>query len=1020
MVTGYRILILEDLATDAELAERELRQAQIAFTSRRVETRADYLRELEQFAPDVILADYNLPQFTALEALQLLKQRGRPIPFILVTGSQSEEVAAACMKEGASDYMLKSSLKRLPSAVLNAMEKREAEREREAAETALRRSEEQYRVIAENTRDLICLLDREGNFLYLSPSYREVLGYAPEDLLGRDAFSLVHPEDQVAMQAAFQAALLDQGSRRVEYRYQHQSGGWRNFESVGNWILNEQGAPYQAVVVSRDITEGKRAEEALRKSETTNRALLDAIPDLMFRLSRQGIYLDFKAAKGLDPLVPPEKFLGKKVAEVMPAEVAKQAMHYVEQALHTGRTQIFEYQLLANNQPGDFEARIVACGKDEVLAIVRDITERKRAEQALRQSKQQYEELVNTIDGIVWEADAQTFRFSFVSQQAERLLGYPLERWLAEPDFWEKHIHPDDREWAVRFCLEATQEKRDHEFEYRMMAADGRIVWLHDTVALVVGNDRAAKLRGIMVDVTERKRAEERLVESENRLRAVIESEPECVKLTAADGTLLEMNPAGLAMIEADSAEQVVGQSVYPIVAPEYRAAYQALTERVFRGDSGTLEFEIIGLKGTRRWLVTHAAPLRNARGEIAALLSVTRDITESRRLEEQFRQSQKMEAIGRLAGGVAHDFNNLLTAINGYSELLLRRAQQDDPLRRYLEDIKKAGERAASLTRQLLAFSRKQVLQLKVIDLNAVVAEMEKLLRRLIGEDIELVTALDPALGLLKADPGQIEQVIMNLVVNARDAMPQGGQLRIETANVALPEGLHHQRFATQPGSYVLLIVRDTGCGMDAETQSHIFEPFFTTKGVGQGTGLGLSMVYGIVKQSGGYIVVESEVDKGATFKIYLPRIAEASAAAEPEAPAEESLAGSETVLLVEDEEIVRRLVLDILQGSGYHVLEARRGSEAIELCQRHPDPIHLMLTDVVMPQMSGRELANRVAPLRPEMKVIYMSGYTDDAIVHHGVLDANTAFLQKPFTPDALVRKLREALDAERKDKG
>jgi CheY-like chemotaxis protein len=259
-----------------------------------------------------------------------------------------------------------------------------------------------------------------------------------------------------------------------------------------------------------------------------------------------------------------------------------------------------------------------------------------------------------------------------------------------------------------------------------------------------------------------------------------------------------------------------------------------------------------------------------------------------------------------------------------------------------------------------------------------------------------------------------------MNLVVNARDAMPQGGQLRIETANVALPEGLHHQRFATQPGSYVLLIVRDTGCGMDAETQSHIFEPFFTTKGVGQGTGLGLSMVYGIVKQSGGYIVVESEVDKGATFKIYLPRIAEASAAAEPEAPAEESLAGSETVLLVEDEEIVRRLVLDILQGSGYHVLEARRGSEAIELCQRHPDPIHLMLTDVVMPQMSGRELANRVAPLRPEMKVIYMSGYTDDAIVHHGVLDANTAFLQKPFTPDALVRKLREALDAERKDKG
>ena len=383
------------------------------------------------------------------------------------------------------------------------------------------------------------------------------------------------------------------------------------------------------------------------------------------------------------------------------------------------------------------------------------------------------------------------------------------------------------------------------------------------------------------------------------------------------------------------------------------------------------------------------------------------------RRSEEQLRQAQKMEAVGKLAGGIAHDFNNLVTVINGHTALSMRRLEQDNPLYRKLEVIKEAGERAASLTRQLLAFSRKQILQPKVLDLNHVIFETNKILQRLIGEDIDLFIGLMPELGKVRADPGQIEQVLMNISVNARDAMPKGGKLTIETANVDIDEGYASRHLSIRPGRYVMLAVSDTGCGMDAQTQERIFEPFFTTKEVGKGTGLGLSTVYGIVKQSGGSIWVYSELGRGTTFKIYLPCV---------DSPAEEfkvstaetkTQLGTETVLLVEDEEMVREMTREILQESGYQVIEARHGHEALLVAEQHHGPIHLMLSDVVMPQMSGRELAEQLSPIRREMKVLYMSGYTDDAIVHHGVLDEGMAFIEKPFTPNALARKLREVLN-------
>jgi CheY-like chemotaxis protein len=372
------------------------------------------------------------------------------------------------------------------------------------------------------------------------------------------------------------------------------------------------------------------------------------------------------------------------------------------------------------------------------------------------------------------------------------------------------------------------------------------------------------------------------------------------------------------------------------------------------------------------------------------------------------------MEAVGRLAGGVAHDFNNLLTVIKGYSELMLEQTTPGGPLRAEVEEVKKAADRAASLTRQLLAFSRQQVLAPRILDLNAAVGNMEQMLRRLLGEDIELSTALGEKLGQVKADPGQVEQVIMNLAVNSRDAMSRGGKLTIETGNAVLDESYMREHGGVKPGRYVMLAVSDTGTGMDEETRSRIFEPFFTTKEMGKGTGLGLSTVYGIVKQSEGYIWVYSEARRGTTFKVYLPRVDESAEDSQKlAAAAGTGDRGTETILLVEDEDGVRALVKQVLSRQGYTVIETRHAKEALEEYERRAGPIPLLLTDVVLPQMSGRELAERLKAAHPEIKVLYMSGYTDDAVLRHGVIGQETAFLQKPFTTASLARKVREVLD-------
>ncbi len=515
------------------------------------------------------------------------------------------------------------------------------------------------------------------------------------------------------------------------------------------------------------------------------------------------------------------------------------------------------------------------------------------------------------------------------------------------------------------------------------------------------------------------RRSEDQRRSDEARYRALIERSADLISLQGLDGTFLYMSPAVETILGYVPA-QFVGQSALSLVHSEDRDAVAAAMETI-RSDasrSAKVEFRAIHRDGSTRWLEATGMNLL-ADPAVRAIVSNVRDVTAVvalRRTEEQLRQAQKMDAIGNLAGGVAHDFNNLLSVILSYSHMLAQDMAPSDPRRVDLEEIEAAGNRAVELTRQLLAFGRQQILQPRIVNLSDVVTGMTRMLRRLIGADVELNVIAAPDLGLVMVDPSQVEQIVMNLVVNSRDAMPRGGKLTIETTNVELDDTYAASHVGATAGAHVMLAVTDTGSGMDKATLARMYEPFFTTKERGKGTGLGLATVFGIVQQSGGNIWVYSEPGKGTTFKVYLRREGPETAVQSKIAltPPNGTLMGAETILLVEDEESVRVLTAAILRRFGYHVIEALSGGDAFLVCEQHTATIDLLLTDVVMPRMSGKQLAERLQPLRPKMKVLYMSGYTDNSIVHHGVLDSDVAFLQKPITPATLTRKVRELLDA------
>jgi len=760
-----RVLMVEDVADDAALVERELRRAGITGATRRVDSEGAYREALRSFAPDIILTDHSLPTFGAADALRIAMLEAPDTPVIVVTGSLDEETAAEYIKAGAADYVVKHHLERVGPAVVRALDLRRARAEQARAEEARRQGEERFRALIEHGADAVALVAPDGTLLFASHSIERLLGFTPAELVGHPGFERVHPDDLPRVHAALRDIIANPGTPAgLELRWRHKDGSWRYIDGVAVDRLAEPAVG--AIVVNfRDVSERRTAEAALRDSEERYRTLVEGVRDIIFALSPEGT-----------------------ISSLNPA--------------------------------------------------------------------------------------------------FETITGWRREAWVGQP--FERLVHPEDLPLALELL--------------------GRVV------------------RG-------------------------------------------ELRPASQFRVRTAKSDYRVG---------EFSATPQ-LHE-----------------------------------GRLVGILGIGRDVTERVQLEQQLRQAQKMEAVGRLAGGIAHDFNNILTAITGYADLLLEDLGATDPRRQDADEIHKAADRAAGLTRQLLAFSRQQVLQPTVLEVNKLVSDLEKMLRRLLGEDVALTTQLAPTTGRVKADPGQLEQVIMNLAVNARDAMPNGGKLTLETGNVDLDESYATDHYPARAGPFVMLAVSDTGTGMSEATQAHMFEPFFTTKEKGKGTGLGLATVYGIVKQSGGFIWVYSEVGHGTTFKLYLPRVQElAERASQPAQTPARAARGTETVLVVEDEAPVRSVARQVLERHGYTVLEAPSAEAALDIATRYSGAIHLLLTDVVMPGLNGRELATRLADLRPDARVIFMSGYTDDAVTRHGVLEPGSAYVQKPFTPDAIARKVREVLN-------
>jgi two-component system, cell cycle sensor histidine kinase and response regulator CckA len=603
----------------------------------------------------------------------------------------------------------------------------------------------------------------------------------------------------------------------------------------------------------------------------------------------------------------------------------------------------------------------------------------------------------------------------FNSLSYEKVLGYSLDELKRSSSFAQ--VHPEDIDRVRQAGEEAQRNGIGLPLEYRIRHKDGRWRVLEST-ASVIRNAKGESEKLVIVsrDITERKRAAEALERSESSFRSVVEDAPYGIYRASIDGNLILVNPALQKMLGYDSREELLqgnlGTHIYRHSADHQKFIQTALQEQYFKD----VELDWKRKDGAPITVRCSGWPVKDEAGGVTYLEVFAEDVTDRRVLERQLRMAQKMEAVGRLSGGIAHDFNNLLGVIIGYSQLLKRSLGGGNPLFEHAEEIEKASQRAVSLTRQLLAFSRQQVLEPVIVNLNTLVSDMEKMLPRLIGEDVALELNLEPELQQVKADLSQIEQVIMNLAVNARDAMPNGGKLTIQTANVELDLAYTRQHPGSRVGPYVMLAVRDTGTGIDPEIQSQIFEPFFTTKERDKGTGLGLATVYGVVKQSGGYIAVDSEKGKGACFSVYLPRVGQTVSPVETKTGQPASIRGSETVLLVEDAEALRKLANMFLRDCGYRVLTAADGMEALELARSHSGPIHLLLTDVVMPGINGRVLGERLAPLQPGMKVLYMSGYTDSFIAGHGVLEAGTHLLHKPFTQETLARKVREVLDSTR----
>ena len=966
---------------------------------------------------------------------------------------------------------------------LTAMRQRIAELEKsdihhQRVEEALRESEEMFRLFMEHSPIYVFFKDEHIRSMQLSKNYEKMLGRPLHELIGKTMDDLF-PSELAKSMVKDDLRILNEG-KPIEV--EEELNG--RFYTTTKFPIIRKGKPPCLAGFTMDITEDKLAEKALREIEETARALVDAPNDTVLLMDTAGTIhtLNEMTAKRLGKTA--NELLGACLYNFLPLDVAKRRKTRFDEVFRTGKPAYFEDERQGKWFDNCVYPIFDVNGKVMKVAIYgRDITERKQAEEALKESEERFRELYDNAPVGYHEYDSEG-RITRVNRTDVEMLGYTAEEMIGQY-IWKLNLGEETARQQVLEKLAGLRPPGQN-LERTYKRKDGTTFPVLIENRLIRDEDGRIKgIRSAIQDITDLKRWEESLKQSEENARRlaqenavmaeigriisstlnideiyqsfsaevkkiisfdrivinVIDTEKKTIRnVYIAGKELQDLNLRDTYPLEGSAnAEMVRTKSTFLIQKEdlsEYKDRFPMLLSTFQAGIRSIMNVplfskgRVIGgllLRSLKPYAYTDkdvklaeriASQIAGAVANAQLYAERIRVEQEREALQEQLRQSQKLEAVGGLAGGIAHDFNNLLTVIKGYSQISLVGLNEKDPLAENLREISAAVDRASDLTRQLLAFSRKQILEPKVLDPNKVIRGTEKMLRRMIGEDIELLIHLEEDLGRIKADPGQMEQVIFNLAVNARDAMPSGGKLILETDDDYLDEEYAKNHIGVEPGHYVRLCVSDTGCGMEPEVRNRVFEPFFTTKEKGKGTGLGLSTVYGIVKQSGGNIWLYSEVGRGTTFRIYFPRVDEPADHLEEKRYMEAIPRGSETVLVVEDEDMVRRLAVQVLRKQGYKVLEAPNSGEAFLVCEQHQDPIHLILTDVVMPRMSGPEFIERMRQIRQDFNTLYMSGYTDQAVVHHGVTRGDMEFIQKPFTYEMLSRKVREVLDKTRGD--
>jgi two-component system cell cycle sensor histidine kinase/response regulator CckA len=876
-------------------------------------------------------------------------------------------------------------------------------------------SSELFRVVAETASDAIISIDQNSTILFANPAAEKIFGYSLSEILGQQV-TLLMPEYLRHLHKSAVQAYMTTGQKHMSWTGLqltglHKSGAEIPLEiSFGEHVRDSK---HIFTGILRDVSERHRIEQELRHSQEKYSKMIHSSPDaITLRSLPDRRYVE--VSEGFTRLTgyTAEEVLGK-----MPSELgiwSDDSPHTeILQNLHRDG-EIRDVEFGFRTKTGEHRYATVSAVRltlgtgAYMLSVSRDITERKRVEERLSQLaaivESSFDAIIGkTLDGTIvsWNAGAEAVYGYSAAEAVGRSISV---------------LSPPEQQHELDHLLERlTRGEKIEHHETTRVRKDGQKIIVSLTLSPI--HDASGKIVGasaISRDITERRRVEQDLLRSEARFASLVQDAPYGIYRVTLDGHFLQVNPALVRMLGYQSEAELLARNIETDIYAKAEVRKQMIDEHWRDKDFRDVEAHWKCKNGEKIIVRLSGRPVQRPGGELAYFEVFAEDITERRSLERQLMQSQKMDAIGRLAGGVAHDFNNLLGVILGQTELLQAELGSNPSVHRRAEAIEHSASRAAELTKQLLAFSRQQFIEPRVVDTNAIVREVEKLLRRLIGEDVEFTLHLQPNAGNIKVDPSQLEQILMNLAVNARDAMPNGGKLILETAYAELDEAYARQHFGAQAGDFVMLVVSDTGTGMDSQTLARIFEPFFTTKTDGRGTGLGLSTVYGIVKQNNGYIMPYSEMGHGTTFRIYFPRVRETPEVRNQKPTQAEFAKGTETILIVEDEASLRELARELLEANGYKVIEAERGEKAMHLVEHSQTPIDLLLTDVVMPGIGGRQLAKRLLELRPGLHVLYMSGYTDDVISNRGVLPENTLLLPKPFTRAILLRRVREALNA------